>query len=162
MGTLSAHDRHDRDRFACDPEAIAVTMLLGLAIGVTGSVAVTAGSHLLYPLTHPGVAQPALGLEVYVSTLLGLLFSLAGVLGAAGAVAVTGRRWRATRSRQAAVAAAGAVLGVVVAVSFVSPPFTIAPDGFTATITLSLVAASAFGLMLVRASTHTMPRPTGL
>lgn len=161
MGALSERDRRNRDRFACDPEAIAVTMLLGLTIGVTGSVAVALGSHLLYPLTHPGVAQPALWLEVYVSTLFGLLFSLAGVLGAAGAVAVAGRRLRATRSRQAAVAAAGAVLAVVVAVASVSPAFTIAADGFAATISLVLVAASAFGLMLIRASAHTMPRPTG-
>jgi hypothetical protein len=147
MGTLGG-----QEIARCNPGAVAITMVLGMCVGLATSTLLTIGSHVFEAVSHPDVAAPVLGLELYFSTLGGLLISTAAVAGATIALAIT-YRWWSSRLGQGAVAGIGASIAVLALLAFRGP--AIIPDAGAVVGILACVGASAFGLTCIRARAHT-------
>ena len=146
MGTLGGHETA-----RCNPGAVVLTMTLGMCVGLATSTMLTIGSHVLGAVSHPDVAAPVLGLELYFSTLGGLVISLAAVAGATIALAIAYRRWP-SRLGQGVVAGIGASSAVLALLAFRGP--AIIPDAGAVVGILACVAASAFCLTCIRARAH--------
>jgi hypothetical protein len=149
MGTLTAPEP-----MVCNPGAIIGTMARGVLVGVVSAVVLTVASHAYSAVTEPEVATPVLGLELYVGTLLGLLLSVSAVAGAAVALVVVDRRLRWNRFAQGGVAGVGAALAGWGVFASLGPTIVVSGTGMG---TLAFSAAAAFGVMVLRARTHTVP-----
>lgn len=149
MGTPSA-----RDAIVWDPGAIIGTMALGVLVGVVSSVVLTAAAHVFGAIANPEVAAPSLGLELYFATLFGLLFGVAAAVGAAVTLAVVDHRLAASRVKQGCVAGVGAALAGLAVSAYLGPMVVVSGGGLVGV--LALMAAATFGLMVVRAGTHTV------
>ena len=152
MGTVS-----ERETTFCNPGAVAVTMVLGLVLGVISSVVLAVGAHALHIIANPGVASSSLVLELIFATVGGLLFSLAALVGAAVALGLTDHRLRYSRFVQGGIAGIGAGLAGLGMFAFIGQTATLYPVGVAGL--LAFVMVSAFGLMSARSNTHTSTTP---
>lgn len=148
MGALS-----ERETTNCNLGAVAFTMVLGVFLGVLSSVVLAVGSHVFHAIANPGVASPSLVFELILTSVGGLLFSLAAVVGAAVALAATDLRSQNSRFVQGGIAGIGAVLAGLGVIAFLGQTATFGLPG--AASLLAFVAVSAFGLMCARAKAYT-------
>ena len=152
MGT-----RRERATTICNPGAVVFTMVLGVLLGVISSVVLAVGAHVFHAITNLGVASPSLVSELIFTTVGGVLFSLAAIVGATVALGLTDRRLRYSRFVQGGIAGIGAGLAGLGVFAFLGQTATLYPGGVAGL--LAVVAATAFGLMCARANAHTSTTP---
>jgi hypothetical protein len=127
-------------------------MVLGVCFGLAASAVWTVVQHGIHAVTNPRVASPFLGLELYTAVVGGLVLSAVAVAGAAITLAITDHRLESSRFVQGGIAGSGAALAVLGLFVYLGP--ALALDGGGIAGALAFVAASSFGLMCIRASTH--------
>ena len=141
-----------RPKTTCSPGAVALTMVLGVCLGLASSMVWAVGQHVIYAIANPRVASPFIGLELYITVVGGLLLSSVAVVGAAVALAITDHRLYLSRYAQGGIAGVGAALAGLGL--FVSLGPTVALGGGSIAGILAFVAAASFGLMCSRAEAH--------